>query len=211
MMFGTTRSMRRVALFRQPAMRAFSTIVPIESPNRDPPAELLSTPLTDAHFKELGEKYLAFNEACKEEQQVMNKNIIEAIADRGGSDGWNITNDALTKSFTFDSFEQGQHFCDAVSQFANTKDHHPEWSLSNRGTRLDVKLTSHFANNTVTRLDFELAEAMNKQHAASAKAFNMYPRFESDQLVSLQIGALLLLCGGLTWKVATYNKYETRS
>ena len=141
----------------------------------------------------------------------MNKNIIEAIADRGGSDGWNITNDALTKSFTFDSFEQGQHFCDAVSQFANTKDHHPEWSLSNRGTRLDVKLTSHFANNTVTRLDFELAEAMNKQHAASAKAFNMYPRFESDQLVSLQIGALLLLCGGLTWKVATYNKYETRS
>jgi pterin-4a-carbinolamine dehydratase len=45
---------------------------------------------------------------------------------------------------------------------SNKLDHHPEWKLSNNGLTVDVRLTSHFAGNKVTRLDFELAEAMNE-------------------------------------------------
>ena len=210
MMFSTTRSLRRVGLFRQPAMRAFATIVPIEKASRDPPAEVLSTPLTNAHFAQLQEQYAEFNEGCKVELQTMNKNIIESIVDRGGNDGWNTTEDAMTKSFAFDSFEQCQHFCDEVSKFANEKDHHPEWSLSNAGCTVDVKLTSHFAGNKVTRLDFELGEAMNKQYAASIKGFRMYPRFERSQLVSMQIAAMCLLAGGVLYKAVSYTEYDTR-
>ena len=210
MMFSTTRPLRRVTMFRQPVMRSFATIVPIEKVTSEPPAEIQSTPLSDAMYSELQEQYDAFNESCKSELQTMNKNIIEAIVDRGGNDGWDTTEDAMTKKFDFDSFEQCQHFCDEVSKWANQKDHHPEWSVSNGGRTIDVKLTSHFAGNKVTRLDFELGEAMNRQHAASVKKFRMYPRFESSQLVSMQIGALLLLCGGLAYKAVTYSPYPTR-
>ena len=54
-------------------------------------------------------------------------------------------------------------------------DHHPEWRLSNGGRTVDVKLTSHFANNTVTRLDFQLAEAMNEAYTLTNSTFVMFP------------------------------------
>lgn len=140
----------------------------------------------------------------------MNKNIIEAIVERGGNDGWDTTEDAMKKSFTFDSFEQAQNFCYRVSQWANTKDHHPEWNLSNKGCTVNVNLTSHFAGNKVTRLDFELAEEMNKQAKTVSKRFSMFPRIDSSQMASIQIGLLLLACGGFVYKVVTYNPYHTR-
>ena len=47
-----------------------------------------------------------------------------------------------------------------VSRDAEAKNHHPECSITNGGKILNVKLTSHIADNTVTRLDFEMAEAI---------------------------------------------------
>jgi 4a-hydroxytetrahydrobiopterin dehydratase len=97
----------------------------------------------------------------------MNNTKIENIIDRNGIDGWDGLGkevcDALTKTFKFDSFEQAQHFAQEVGKFAELNDHHPEWNTSNGGKNINVKLTSHFNNNTVTLLDFELAEQMNKQ------------------------------------------------
>lgn len=203
MMFGTTRSLGRVAMYRQPAMRAFSTVVPIEKPSHDVPAELQSTPLTDAYFKKLDQQYDEFNESCRIEAMQMNDNIIEAILDRGGIEGWNYNKEQMTKAFNFDSFEQCQHFCDAVSLYANETDHHPEWSLSNGGRTVDVMLTSHFADNKVTKRDYQLAEAMNKQYQSSTKSFRMYPRFDRSQIVSMQIGAVCFLLGGLVIKAVT--------
>jgi len=54
-------------------------------------------------------------------------------------------------------------------------DHHPEWKLSNNGMTVDVRLTSHFAGNKVTRLDFELAEAMNEAYSITLSTFSMFP------------------------------------
>ena len=62
--------------------------------------------MTDQHFAELEAKHAAFNERCAEELQVMNKNIIDNIVERGGNEGWDTTEDYLKKSFTFDSFEE---------------------------------------------------------------------------------------------------------
>ena len=106
MMFSATRPLRRVSMVRRPLMRPFATIVPIEKISSEAPAEIQSTPLSDAMYKDMQEQYDAFNESCKSELQTMNKNIIEAIVDRGGNDGWLTTEDAMTKKFDFDSFEQ---------------------------------------------------------------------------------------------------------
>ena len=60
---------------------------------------------------------------------------------------------------------------------SNKLDHHPEWSLSNKGLTVDVRLTSHFAGNKVTRLDFELAEAMNEAYGITLSTYSMFPFF----------------------------------
>ena len=97
---------------------------------------------------------------------MMNQNIITDIMDRGGHDGWETEENLnfMRKSFDFKSFEEANSFVQHVSKFCNQKDHHPEWSVSNGGCTVNVKLTSHFAGNKVTRLDFELAEAMNNSY-----------------------------------------------
>ena len=95
-----------------------------------------------------------------------------------------------------------------VGKFCELKDHHPEWSSSEGGKRLDVKLTSHFANNTVTLLDFELAENFSKTYKSTAK-FNMYPRFENSQFVSASVGAIAALTAFGFYKfVAWYKPYS---
>ena len=93
----------------------------------------------------------------------MNENKIDNLISRGGTDGWSTVGelDALTKTFVFDNFEQANAFIQKVGKFAETKDHHPEWSSSNNGSQVHARLTSHFANNKVTIFDFELAENMN--------------------------------------------------
>ena len=83
----------------------------------------------------------------------MNNNIIENIANRGGTEGWDVDEFSMRKTFEFDSFEECQAFVMRVAKDAEEHDHHPEWNLSDGGKTLNVKLTSHFANNTVTRLD----------------------------------------------------------
>ena len=89
----------------------------------------------------------------------MNQNVITNIMDSGGHDGWETAEnlDYMKKSFEFVSFEEANTFIQHVSKFCNEKDHHPEWSSSDGGKVVNVRLTSHFAGNKVTRLDFELA------------------------------------------------------
>ena len=211
MMLGSTRSLRRVSMLRQPAMRQFSTlIVPYEKVQTEIPVEFETLPLTFAHLDNLQQKYDLFNDNCKTELQTMNKNIIEGIVDRGGNDGWDTNEDNMTKQFTFESFDQCQFWCSEVSKFANEKDHHPEWSITDKGCTVNVTLTSHFADNKVTRLDFELAEEMNKQFTYASKRFSQFPRFESGQIVSMQIGLALLLCGGVLYKLVNYSPYPQR-
>ena len=97
-------------------------------------------------------------------QQTQISNIIDA----GGTEGWDTHEDEhsanlayLSKTFSFDSFEDGEKFVHKVGVFCEQIDHHPEWSAKNGGKTLNVRLTSHFADNTVTLFDFRLAQYMN--------------------------------------------------
>lgn len=212
MMFSTRASLRRaVALSRPSAMRNFALLVPITKEPRSLPADVQTTPLTDAYYSELQASYTEFNESCKTELQEMNKNIIENIVDRGGNDGWDTTEDRMTKTFEFSSFEQCQAFCNGVSIAANEKDHHPEWKLTNGGTTVEVTLTSHFAGNKVTRLDFELAEAMNEQFERTLSSYKMFPTFNNYEWANLKIGLGLFVLGTVMWRVATGTGYEMRA
>ena len=151
------------------------------------PAELETTPLTDAYFAALAEKHDLFNKDCGRQLQEMNQNIINNIMDRGGSEGWVVAEnlDDITKDFHFDSFEQASAFCQHTAHFCNKKDHHPEWAVLNNGCTVRVRLTSHFAGNKVTRLDFELAEAMNESHKYTMSSFKMFPRFSPRETMNL--------------------------
>jgi 4a-hydroxytetrahydrobiopterin dehydratase len=142
------------------------------------PAELQSTPLSDKFFLSNAAKFATFNEQCAVELKEMNYNVIGNIVARGGDQGWTRAEnfDYLKKTFEFPSFEQTNAFCQAVAKRSNLMDHHPEWTLKNGGCSVDVTLTSHFAGNKVTRLDFELAEAMNDEFTIVNNTYQMFPR-----------------------------------
>ena len=97
-----------------------------------------------------------------------------------------------------------------VAKDAEVKDHRPEWNLTNGGKTVNVKLTSHFANNTVTRLDVQLAEDMNNAFTETRSAFKMYPMFSPSQWASIKIGAGMLVFGIFAIKFMTGSDYEEK-
>ena len=78
----------------------------------------------------------------------------------------------------------------------------------NGGKSIQVKLTSHFANNKVTLFDFELAEHMNTTYSDTQGSFKMFPRFQERQLVHacIGIGSFVALYSYFQWM--TQYSYE---
>jgi hypothetical protein len=94
-----------------------------------------------------------------------------------------------------------------VAKYAQEKDHHPEWEITNGGKTVNVTLTSHFAGNKVTLYDFQLAERMNQDFKVAAKQFKMFPVFSRSTWASILIsfGAYLLIAQGIAFFIAFYN------
>ena len=210
MMMMSSAGSRR-ALARPTAFRNFSStlLVPLQT-KTVAPAEIEHCNISEHAHAQLQEQYTAFNEQCKAELQEMNKNIIENIVARGGTEGWDTDIYALTRKFEFDSFEECQAFIMRVAKDAELKDHHPEWSTADGGRSVNVKLTSHFAQNTVTRLDFELAECMNTAYTEVRGSFKMYPRLTAEQWSSVRIGLGMFVLGTFFFKFVTGTNYEQR-
>ena len=59
--------------------------------------------------------------------------------------------------------------------------------MTNQGRSVNVKLTSHFAGNRVTRLDFELAEAMNNSYFLTAGKFSRSPLHDEKLWSTIRI------------------------
>lgn len=204
-------SQRNVMLLNQ--RRAFSQLlVPLGS-QAPAPAELTSTPLTDKYFADLAVEYKQFNDNCAVELQEMNKNVIENIVNRGGSVGWEHAEDntSLKKSFEFSSFEQANDWIQRVAKRANFMDHHPEWTVTDGGRIVNVTLTSHFAGNTVSRLDFELAEALNEEWTKCGSTYKMFPTFTDAQWATIRIAAGCAAFGLFFFRFVTGSNYEQRA
>lgn len=74
--------------------------------------------------------------------------------------GWSeVTGrEAIARTFTFKNFSEAFGFMSRAALVAEKNDHHPEWKNVYR--TVEVVLATHDAGG-VTRLDIELARAMN--------------------------------------------------
>lgn len=73
--------------------------------------------------------------------------------------GWKEQNQALTKTFKFDSFKAAIAFMKKTALAIDNLNHHPEWT--NIYNTVQVKLTTHDAGNTITDKDKELAALLD--------------------------------------------------
>lgn len=78
----------------------------------------------------------------------------------GGIPGWTEVSgrEAIGKTFVFKDFNEAFGFMTRAALVAEKMDHHPEWR--NVYKTVEVVLSTHDAGG-VTRLDIELATAMN--------------------------------------------------
>ena len=67
---------------------------------------------------------------------------------------------AIMRTLQFGDFSEAWGFMNRVALLAETHDHHPEWF--NIYNRVDVTLTTHDADNSVSEKDIKMAELMNK-------------------------------------------------
>jgi len=93
----------------------------------------------------------------------------------------------LQRTYSFSSVSQAQYFVQSVGRICSQQDHHPEWSVIEGGRTVQVKLTSHFAGNKVTLLDFQLAEHMNQQFTVTQKWHREHPFLSGKSWASLKI------------------------
>ena len=78
--------------------------------------------------------------------------------------GWIEVDNALVKVYVFDGFVQAIAFMSSAAPLIETMNHHPEWS--NVYKRVTVRLTTHDAGHTVTDLDRQLAQALDRHYEA---------------------------------------------
>ncbi|MHA8052685.1 4a-hydroxytetrahydrobiopterin dehydratase [Aquirufa sp. OSTEICH-129A] len=68
---------------------------------------------------------------------------------------WQEENQALIKTFVFDSFEEALRFMQLASGYIGQIDHHPTWT--NTYNKIQISLNSHDAGHVVTQKDWDLA------------------------------------------------------
>jgi 4a-hydroxytetrahydrobiopterin dehydratase len=73
---------------------------------------------------------------------------------------WTEENNALNRTFTFKNFSEAFAFMTRVALIAEKMDHHPTWS--NTYNKVEIKLNTHDAGDTVTDKDRKLASAIDK-------------------------------------------------
>ena len=76
---------------------------------------------------------------------------------------WTLSNNKLTKTFEFKTFEDAIDFMVRASVEIGKIDHHPEWT--NIYNRVMVSLCTHDAGNVVTQKDYDLASALDSVSA----------------------------------------------
>ena len=68
---------------------------------------------------------------------------------------WNEIDNQLIRTFKFKNFIDAWAFVSKIALIAEKMDHHPTWT--NTYNRVEIRLTTHDAGNTVTDKDRMLA------------------------------------------------------
>ena len=72
---------------------------------------------------------------------------------------WSEINNSLYRKFQFKDFSEAFAFMTRVAMIAEKMDHHPKWT--NTYNNLEIWLSTHDANNTVTDKDRKLASKID--------------------------------------------------
>ena len=72
---------------------------------------------------------------------------------------WKEINNELIKNFEFNNFIEAWGFMSKVALLAEKVNHHPNWS--NVYNKVEIRLNTHDAGNTVTQKDRDLAKAID--------------------------------------------------
>lgn len=73
---------------------------------------------------------------------------------------WNEENNTLVRHFTFNDFSEAFAFMTRVALVAEKMNHHPLWT--NVYNRVEIRLSTHDAGNTITDKDRKLAAAIDR-------------------------------------------------
>ena len=73
---------------------------------------------------------------------------------------WQETNNTLKATFKFKDFKQAFSFMTEVAFYAETQNHHPNWS--NVWNTVNIALNTHDAGGIVTDKDHQLAKAISQ-------------------------------------------------
>ncbi|MFN8155468.1 MAG: 4a-hydroxytetrahydrobiopterin dehydratase [Bacteroidia bacterium] len=73
---------------------------------------------------------------------------------------WNEENNSLTRLFMFGDFSEAFAFMTRVALVAEKMNHHPLWT--NVYNRVEIRLSTHDAGNTITDKDRKLAAAIDR-------------------------------------------------
>ncbi len=76
---------------------------------------------------------------------------------------WNEIDNSLKAGLEFADFKQAFAFMTEVALHVETMNHHPEWD--NVYNKVNIKLTTHDAGNTVTEKDRKLAKVIESIYA----------------------------------------------
>ncbi len=72
---------------------------------------------------------------------------------------WKETKKGLYQEFTFKDFKQAFNFMTKVAELAEEQQHHPRWH--NTWSKVDIWLTTHSENDSITDKDHRLADAID--------------------------------------------------
>ncbi|WP_445455143.1 4a-hydroxytetrahydrobiopterin dehydratase [Flavobacterium sp. HNIBRBA15423] len=72
---------------------------------------------------------------------------------------WKEINSSLNRVFEFKNFIEAFAFMTKVAMIAEKMNHHPEWK--NVYNKVEITLTTHDADNTITEKDRQLAKAID--------------------------------------------------
>lgn len=72
---------------------------------------------------------------------------------------WELKENVLQRIFIFKDFVQAFSFMTGVALIAEKKNHHPTWT--NAWNKVTIKLCTHDAGNTITALDYEMANEID--------------------------------------------------
>lgn len=73
---------------------------------------------------------------------------------------WKEENNQLKATFQFKNFVEAFAFMTEVAFHAEKQNHHPNWS--NVYNEVSFELTTHDANNTITKKDYLLAKTIDQ-------------------------------------------------